>query len=165
MPYSITLTPKEFAARKMRLAENFLPAVLRAAANAAERAVPLVQASMDNPLPNTDYNAVDTGTMKRSWKWDKIADGARIYNTSKHAWYVEWGRGSGGVPVGKIAAWAQRRLGLSEDEAKKAAFPIARKIATDGIVFRPYLGMALPQIKVMFLKEIRQQMNLVFENP
>lgn len=51
---------------------------------------------------------------------------------------VEMGRRPGRrmPPLAAIGQWAQRKLGLSADEAMKAAWPIARAIAIRGIPAR-----------------------------
>ena len=45
-------------------------------------------------------------------------------------------------PVANLQKWARRKLGLSEKEAKQAGWAIAKAIARDGTVGKPYLAPA-----------------------
>lgn len=92
--------------------------------------------------PRGGYRAVDTGRYLRNWKVNKSSiNGARgvlITNMAKYMAVIERGRTPGAKrpPVNVIAKWAQRRLGLSFKEAKKAAFPIANAIKARGLFAR-----------------------------
>lgn len=69
---------------------------------------------------------------------------------------MEYGRTAGSrmPPVGPIALWAQRVLGLTEEEAQEVAWPMARAIARRGTkprrFFRGGVKAALPLIRAAF---------------
>lgn len=78
---------------------------------------------------------VDVGHFKRSWKVVRLANGgAQLVNDAPHAGVLEYGRRAGKKmpPLAPLVLWCRRKMGLSEEEAKRAAFVIARKIAKDG---------------------------------
>ena len=72
-----------------------------------------------------------------------------------YAIVIEKGRKPGTMPpVDAIALWAVRKLGLSPEEAKGAAFAIAKSIAKKGIkgrhMFKEGLEVSEPHIKQLF---------------
>ena len=142
---------------------------MRGARRGALHAVSTLQratgtASPANPAGRGTGGAVNTGHYKRAWKWEMEPDGARVHNVAPYASVIEEGRRAGSrfPPTTAIKEWAQRRLGLSEKEAKAAAYPIARAIARRGLVGRKVLGKALPKIEEDFiqgvLKELEKEM-------
>lgn len=111
-------------------------AVKKGLLSGALRGVSLAQASQKR------WGAFNTGRMFSNWHGEPTADGARLINYAPYGAVVERGRrpGSRFPPPDAIQLWAMRKLGLSEAEAKSAAFAIARKIARQGIKGRPVLG-------------------------
>lgn len=79
-----------------------------------------------------------TGTLSRSWRvgQPRIHRGyvlLAVTTPVAYAEQVEEGRPPGKFPpLEAIADWAYQALGLDRAEARKAAFPIARAIATRG---------------------------------
>ena len=56
-----------------------------------------------------------------------------IINGRKYTEQLVWGRRPGAMPpIQPLITWAQAKLGLSGNEAKSAAFAIAKKIANEG---------------------------------
>ena len=106
------------------------------------------QASPANPSGLGTGGAVNTGHYKRSWKVEALPDGARLYNDAPYAAVIEYGRRPGArhPPLAAIRDWAMRRLGLSQEQAQRAAFPIARAIAKRGLLPRQVLTQQLPAI-------------------
>ena len=86
--------------------------------------------------------AVDTGNYLRGWQVTRaVIDGARgvlITNSAAYMAVIERGRRAGSTrpPIAVIAQWAQRKLGLPLEVAKKAAFPIANAIKRRGLYAR-----------------------------
>jgi hypothetical protein len=74
--------------------------------------------------------------------------GAAVFNGKLHAAIIEEGRRPGGFfpPREVIMRWAQRRLGLSEPEARRAAWPIARAIQRRGLLPRKVMEGAVPEM-------------------
>lgn len=61
-------------------------------------------------------------------------------------------------PSQAIARWAQRRLGLSEADAKAAAFLIARAIARRGLRGRQILSGSIGELRQMVNEEILREL-------
>ena len=97
---------------------------------------------------------VDRGTYRRSFKAQKVANGAVFYNFAPHAPIVEMGRRPGAKmpPVDVLVAWVKRKkIGLasgpqprggkgkrlsrrlSDSQARGIAFMIARSIGRRGL--------------------------------
>ena len=123
-----------------------------------------------NPAGIGSGGAVNSGEFLRAWRNLPIPEGSRVLNDRPYGVFIEkgrqsWGdalvegparkgagagrlsRGRGGSrslrglpPLDMIARWAQRRLGLSESEAKRAAFPIAAAIRRRGLQPRQILS-------------------------
>lgn len=148
-----------------RLGPRMVVAAKRGALRAALRAQQhLVHetstATPANPQQVGTGGAVNYGTFKRSWRSGKTDAGARVYNLAPYAGVIESGRRSGKFPPLRfIAQWAQRRLGLSAEEAKRAAYPIARAIANRGLVARNILANAQQDIIVFALEEVKKELD------
>lgn len=131
---------------------------------AAMRSVGVLQDATRNATPGNPsglgIGAVDTGRLVASWRAAQITNGARVYNTSPYAGIVEYGRRPGKFPnITAIARWAQRRLGLSKEEAARAAWPIAEAIARRGLAPRRVLANSLGQIKKLAIEEIKKALS------
>lgn len=143
-----------------QLGDRTVVAARRGCVRGAQRAVQTLQratgrAPPANPAQLGVGGAVNTGHYKRSWKMEALSDGARVYNDAPYAGVIEDGRRVGKFPpITPIQDWAQRRLGLSREEARKAAFPIARAIARRGLLARKVLTNKLPDIEKDAVTEI-----------
>lgn len=106
------------------------------------------QAPAANPRGVGTGGAVNTGHYRRSWKVEVLPDGARLYNDAPYAAVIEHGRRQGGrmPPLSALRDWAMRRLGLSPEQAARAAPAIARAIAKRGLLPRRVLTRQLPTI-------------------
>ena len=80
------------------------------------------------------YPPINSGHYKASWKWWDGGDENTILvgTDSPYRPELEYGSRPHFPPLSPIALWAQRKFGLSPEDAKKAAFAIARKIAKVG---------------------------------
>jgi hypothetical protein len=150
---TVTLKLSELAPAYRNLGAGQVKAARRGAIKGALRAVQTLVAATGKA------GAVNTGHYKRSWKWEALSDGARVYNSAPYASIIELGRRPGRFPpISLIQRWAQRRLGLSLKEAKAAAFPIARAIAKRGIAGRKVMTDAMPKVEKDFLEEVEKEL-------
>lgn len=136
-------------------------AIVRGIHSGLARSVAIVQRSVANAMPaspNGSMGAFDTGDYNRRWQFELTPTGGRLFNDHPAADVIEKGRRPGGKmpPTAGIKLWAMRRLGLSEDEAERAKFPIAMAIARRGLTGRHVLGnpMTKDQITRAVLEEI-----------
>jgi hypothetical protein len=113
-----------------------------------------------NPAGIGTGGAVNYGVFKRSWRSQKTSYGGVVYNLSPYADIIERGRRAGSrfPPLRIIAQWAQRRLGLSRQEAERAAYPIARAIAQRGLIGRKILENAEQDIISFALYEVNKEL-------
>jgi hypothetical protein len=87
---------------------------------------------------------VDTGFLLKSGDIQRGFGWAVITYAADYASYVEDGRDPGSMPpIEPLIKWARRKLGLSEKEAKKAAWAIAKAIEARGIDASQYLNKAV----------------------
>lgn len=98
-------------------------------------------------------NAVATGALERSIAYT-IVDGTATYTVeftmADHGVYVDRGRRPGRFPpLEAIREWA-RIKGIPES----AAFPIARRIAEEGIAARPFFSSTVEETRPQFLEEL-----------
>jgi len=82
----------------------------------------------------------------------------RVFSSLPYAIVMDQGRRAG-APIGRegieaIGLWAQRKLGLSAEEAAHAKFAIAKSIMAHGIEAHEFIEAALaaggPRVQVMF---------------
>lgn len=170
--HTLKLKPDQFLSYMVRLQDRFPRAAMRGAMRGALRAVLELQrrtslAPPANPQQVGGGGAFNTGHYKRSWKAVPTSSGADVLNTAGYAAVIEHGRrpGSRFPPLGAIQAWARRRLGLSQSEAKAAAFPIARAIARRGLVGRKVLTNSIPQIEAWFLDAVQKELERELATP
>lgn len=138
-------------------------AVMTGALRGAVRAVSTLQKAASAAPPASDkgsYGAVNTGHYKRSWRAERTPSGARVYNLAGYAGVIELGRRAGRKlpPLEQVARWAQRKMGLSEKDARAAAFPIARAIAKRGLRGRKVMASSISNITKGFLEEVRKEL-------
>jgi len=115
-----------------------LPAILRGHARRLPRAVHdgLVMAAQRGRALLVSKSPVDTGVYKNAWRVrHHVGGGAELYNDAPHAGIIEAGARPHGVNAAGIAAitaWAMRKLGLGEKEARGVAFAVAAKLKKTG---------------------------------
>lgn len=154
--------PKVFQQYGKFVRAGTLPAMRRLAKQASRI---ITTATKDAPpaSANGSRGAVNYGTFISKWRADLVTlngnQGVLVSNDSgiKGA-TIEWGGKwpNKGPPVSAIATWATKKLGLSYEEAKKAAFPIAAAIKRRGL--RPRLVMTGTETQ----KSFRMSMESVF---
>ncbi len=95
-------------------------------------------------MPLVNNGAVASGRYLKDWKAKRMTMagvmGVLIYNTKVYAPNIEYGRKPGRMPpVQAIRQWLQKKFSLPYRQAKKLAYPVARKIAQRGIPGRKIL--------------------------
>ena len=79
-----------------------------------------------------EEGAVDRGTLLKSGNVNRKFLEKEIVYSAPHAVFVEFGTDPHMPPVDPIMEWARRKLGLPEDEARRVAWAIAKKIEKEG---------------------------------
>jgi len=163
-----TISPKEFALYMERLSGGFIPAVKRGILSGAMRGLTILDrrtrtARPANPRGIGTGGAVDKGGgggFLAQWKAEATPTGATIRNTAVYAPVIEWGRRIGALapPIRFIAIWAQRKIGLSPEEAKRAAFAISRAIKRRGLLPRMILTDAIPELMSVTKQEVDREL-------
>lgn len=137
------------------------------------RSLPIIQQAVReappaNPQGIGSGGAVNTGNYLQAWRAEATSHGARLTNlASPYNAIIEHGRraGSKAPRTNMIAIWAQRRLGLSPEEAKRAAWPIAQAIKRRGLVPRRVAEGALDSIIAVVRDETRKALMSMMANP
>lgn len=157
----VKIDMKQFVEQTKRMAEELIPTAVDGAYLAALRGIDIMQrrtreAPPANPAGVGEGGAVNLGAFLRSWKAERLSDGARVYNISPHAPVVEHGRRQNKKPPPSdvIARWLQRRLGMAEDEARGMAFVVARAIGKRGLKGRKISEGGQEEISEVALEEI-----------
>ncbi len=138
---------------------------------AGMRSIPLLQRSArDAPPANPsgeggEGGAVNTGNYVGRFVTRNIPNGISLTNDASYSGVIEGGRRAGArrPPLGVIQRWAMRKMGLSEEDAKQAAFPIASAIARRGLAARKVMGSVLDQIGTFAREELGKAMTRLFE--
>jgi len=139
-------------------------AIVRGIHSGVMRSIAVVHSSVDNAMPaspNGSIGAVNTGEYKRRWQFELTATGGRVFNDHPAADVIERGRRAGSrmPPPDTIKLWVKQRLGLSDEEAEKAKFPIALAIAKRGLAGRRVLtnpGTSGAIIRIV-MEEVREE--------
>lgn len=159
----MNLTVDELVAYVRGMAvKTFRAAAERGIRRGAMRALPVLQRAGDNAPPASvggSVGANHTGTYRRSWRTASIPGGARLFNLARYADVIERGRrrGSAMPPLAAVERWAKLKLHLSKDEARRAAFPIARAIARRGLRGRYVMRRAKPEVTRVVVDEMRRE--------
>lgn len=156
------LSIKDWPTYVARLGERAHAALQRGILSGALRCIPLMQKRTEQAVPASQSGragAFNTGNYRRRWKVRSVTNGAAIYNDATYAGVIDSGRRPGTMPnLGAIEAWAKRRLGLSDKEAKSAAYPIARAIKARGLKPRNVLSGATQQLAELIQKEVIREL-------
>ena len=119
---------------------------------------------------NGTEGAVNVGTYRRSWQTEVTPGRLAVFNRSSYAGIIEYGRRPDGgrpgarmPPRAAVARWAQRKLGLSEADARAAAFVMARAIAKRGLRARRVLGGAEAEMGAIVRDELTKALSAALE--
>jgi len=72
---------------------------------------------------------------------------ATIQNNVPYAGAVEFGSEPHMPPIAPLKQWARRVLGLTDDEAREAAWAIAKSIEDEGTEAQPHIRPALDELR------------------
>ena len=147
----VTMDMSRWATSLVQLRERFVPAVKRGLKRGGLASIPILHRATElAPAANpggTGIGAFNYGIYKRAWKTYSLPDSQVIINDTPYAGIIESGRRPGLAPPRvQIARWAQRKFNLSEADALRAAFAIARAIAARGLIARRVMTNSLPAI-------------------
>lgn len=140
---AIVFDPAEFESFWVSI--NMLEVVKRGIYSGAMRAIPLMQDGGRFAPPASKHGGIgafNTGRYVGGWRVQKEDWGSTLFNKMPYSGIIEEGRrpGSSMPPKDDIAHWAQRRLGLSKDAAREAAWPMARAIGKRGLLARKVMS-------------------------
>ena len=124
-------------------------------------------------MPLVNNGAVASGRYLKAWKTKRMTlagvMGVLIYNTQVYAPNIEYGRKPGRMPpVQAIRQWLQKKFSLPYRQARKLAYPVAKKIAQRGIPGRKILtadrtaDMLFFYLEEEVQKAIQRAVRLVF---
>ena len=117
-----------------------------------------------NPAGVGEGGAFDTGGFFRRWRSTVVGErlSSWVYNDHPASEVIEDGRRPGArrPPLKVIARWAQRRLGLSQEDARAAAFPIASEIARRGLLGRRILWRSLGRMGDVVRQDVDHELEL-----
>ena len=161
-----TIKPSQYAAYMRKLAKEFMPAAKRGVLSGALRCLPELQrrtseAKPANPAGIGSGGAVNTRAFLQAWRATPLSNGASVSNTRTYAGVIEEGRRKGGKmpPNAEIMHWAQRRLGISAQEAKNLAYPIALAIAKRGLKPRRVLSGSIAVLTRIVNTELKAELD------
>lgn len=152
---TVKLSLSEWVVYLNMLGKRFKPAALRGLRKAAMQGVQTLRQNTSTAL------LVNTGAYKRGWKYIPLSNGALIYNAQPYAGVLERGRRRGGLmpPTLPLTRWAQRKLGLSKKNAKRAGFAIALAIKKRGTKGRRIMTDARPGLYAMAHQSVLTELN------
>lgn len=107
-----------------------------------------------------DESIFDRGGYRRGWKARATSNGAILMNDAPYSPIIEDGRRPGArrPPLAVIERWAKRKLALTSEEAKRAAFPIAQAIGARGIKGKHVLRDAVPALVKIVQQEVEREL-------
>lgn len=123
------------------------------------RCIPILQRATRNAPPASDNGspgAFDTGNAHARFTASLIPKGVRVQNDAAYFGVIDGGRrkNSRTPPLDVIKRWSMRKMGLSEEEAKAAAWPIARAIGKRGLEARNIFGDSIREMGKVVAEEV-----------
>lgn len=159
---------KQFAAYTKQYAKEAPIAIVRGMTSGMMLGLVTVQRSVREARPasaNGQAGAINTGAYLQRWKaWLNLPSRVVFHNDAEYSGVIEEGRRKGSTrpPIQAIEIWARRRLGLSEKEAKPAAFAIANAIAKRGLRARRVMKSVEGEIRKGIVSEIQHELEDMF---
>lgn len=163
---STKITTKQFAEYMGKLGASWRPAMLRGTLAGAARTIPwLMQRTALAPpaSPRGTPGAVNLGLYKAAWRSAPLPNGARVFNTQPYSSIIERGRRPSHVGrsgIRNLEGWARRKLRLSAEEAKSAAWAIAKTLAKRKLQAREVLTGDEKGLVELVEKEILHELDL-----
>lgn len=148
------------------LGDSFGPAILAGLTSAAAFSVSRLEAETRRK------GAVNTGQYRDAWQFSRAFSTGRasakirVYNDKGYSGVIELGRRAGklpwlrGKPVQEqpLYLWAKSKLGLSDEEAARAAWPLAMAIKRKGIKGRRVMADILDELGRDGAKEVASEL-------
>lgn len=93
------------------------------------------------------------------------ATGAATGDPANYGYYVEFGRAPGKPPPPQaLSLWVKRKLGVGgDDEIERVSVFIARKIAREGTIAKPFLGPAGTENAGAILARIDKELDVTIQ--
>ena len=150
------------------LREGFGPALLAGLTSAAARSVSrLVQETDRKGVVNT-RRLVNSWSFSPAYSTGKASAVIRVFNDAPYSGVMELGRRAGrkmpwlrAKPVEEqpIYLWCISKLGMTEEDAKKAAWPIAHSIKRKGIKGRRIMADILRELGQLGAREVSSELD------
>lgn len=162
----VFVNPGQWAAWMAKLGTEFMPAVQRGVVSGALRSVTVMYRRTAEAPPASargSMGALDTGHYRQAWKAGALPNGAHVFNQRPYAGVIEHGRRAAFVGyqgIKNLQGWAHRKLQLSMDEARDAAFAIARTMSPSPwgggrrLVGRDVMGGGIVEMTRVVLNEV-----------
>ena len=100
----------------------------------------------------------NTGQLSQSIKSERVKGGIKVGTNTGYGLYVEYGRPAGKMPPRNVLLrWVERKMRLSGNEAKSAAFFIGKKIGSRGTKAQPFLRPAYERARKRMVMKYREQ--------
>ena len=148
---NVKLTVSQYASAMRKLGKTFLPTVKRGVLSGALHSLEVVRSNTQHcppASPNGSAGAVNLGVFYRGWRAARTEGGAVIFNDTPYASVIERGRRPGArpPPSAVLIPWLRRKAHMTEAEAKRLAFVVARAIGRRGQEGRFILEASEPNI-------------------
>jgi hypothetical protein len=101
-----------------------------------------------------EMEIIDEGTMLKSGYVNRAFLEKEVGYSAPYSAHLEFGTDPHFPPIEPIQAWAKRKLGLTDEEAKKAAWAICKTIEKEGSEPRPFFRDAIEATKSKFKGEL-----------
>lgn len=149
---------KQFQAYLKQQPTQIRGAIVRGLRSAAQRGVGIIVEEIDKALP---HPAVNTGGLRQSARAENTADGALVEVDAPHAAPINNGTRPFHPPLEPLIAWAVRKFGVSEKEARRIARNVAKKISEEGIEPRHFFEKAMARIELIIDTEVERELEQV----
>jgi hypothetical protein len=130
------------------------------------RCIGIMQRRTDFAPPASDHGtvgAVDTGIYKASWQSAAIPNGASVFNSRGYSAVIDYGRRAAAVGkegIKNLEGWAKRKLGLSGDAAKSAAYAIAKTLQKRPLRAREVMSGGVDEMTKAVHDDIQHEMDV-----
>jgi hypothetical protein len=162
--YTVKLTMKQWGQYMQQLGPRFKATTRAGMVAGANRCIPtLQQATVDAPpaSDNGTRGAFDTGIYRAAWRATVLPNGARVYNSRPQAPVIEGGRRASPVSasgIKNLEGWAHRKLKLPANEARSAAFAIAKTLQKRPLYPRKVMGGVVPKMTKIVTDEVTKRL-------
>lgn len=131
--------------------------IVRGLQASAMRFEGIVVEEIDNAEP---YPAVDTGGLRQSVDRTNLPDGSIVAVKAPHAAVIEHGSRPHFPPINPLVEWVKRKgMAKDEEEARRIAHAIARKIAERGTEPRHFMAKAWARLPPILAREIQRALD------